>query len=287
MPSKSPQKPSAKKAGKSLKEKREAKREKKEKRPPLGYGSISRDAALPAAICADRTARRLPGCRRRQWSRTRPADRRRRDHRGDHRRRTARPRGCRLLDRAEVGVGSRRRCRHALRRRQRCRRRAGHLQGPDADPARSVSHRRRCGDRRARRRRRHGLPGDEAVVCAARSKRCAAPRSSSPHPGLLQELSVNIVEGPDDYLYGEEKALLEVIEGRDPLPRLLPPYELGLFATDSPIGWESGIAARVGTTPSRTRRSSTTSRRWPLPRTSWPTAPSGSDRWAPPSRRAP
>lgn len=58
--------------------------------------------------------------------------------------------------------------------------------------------------------------------------------------GLLQELSVRIVEGPDDYLYGEEKALLEVIEGRDPLPRLLPPYELGLFASDSPVGWESG-----------------------------------------------
>jgi NADH-quinone oxidoreductase subunit F len=58
--------------------------------------------------------------------------------------------------------------------------------------------------------------------------------------GLLQELSVNIVQGPDDYLYGEERALLEVIEGRDPLPRLLPPYELGLYATDLAIGWESG-----------------------------------------------
>jgi NADH:ubiquinone oxidoreductase subunit F (NADH-binding) len=58
--------------------------------------------------------------------------------------------------------------------------------------------------------------------------------------GMLQELSVNIVEGPDDYLYGEEKALLEVVEGRDPLPRLLPPYELGLFATASTIGWEAG-----------------------------------------------
>ena len=34
MPSKSPQKPSAKKAGKTLKEKRSE--EKKEKRPPLG-----------------------------------------------------------------------------------------------------------------------------------------------------------------------------------------------------------------------------------------------------------
>ena len=68
-------------------------------------------------------------------------------------------------------------------------------------------------------------------------KRAAVELSAS---GLLQELSVNIVEGPDDYLSGEEKALLEVIEGRDPLPRLLPPYELGLFATDLAIGWESG-----------------------------------------------
>ena len=68
-------------------------------------------------------------------------------------------------------------------------------------------------------------------------KRAAVELSAA---GLLQELSVNIVEGPDDYLSGEEKALLEVIEGRDPLPRLLPPYELGLFATDLAIGWESG-----------------------------------------------
>jgi NADH-quinone oxidoreductase subunit F len=58
--------------------------------------------------------------------------------------------------------------------------------------------------------------------------------------GLLQELTVNIVEGPDDYLYGEEKALLEVIEGRDPLPRLLPPYQVGLFASQPASGWESG-----------------------------------------------
>ena len=58
--------------------------------------------------------------------------------------------------------------------------------------------------------------------------------------GLLQQLNITIVEGPDDYLYGEEKALLEVIEGRDALPRPLPPYELGLFASNSPIGWEAG-----------------------------------------------
>jgi len=59
------------------------------------------------------------------------------------------------------------------------------------------------------------------------------------HSGLLQELTVNIVEGPDEYLFGEEKAMLEVIEGRDPLPRLLPPYQLGLFATTPAGGWEA------------------------------------------------
>lgn len=47
--------------------------------------------------------------------------------------------------------------------------------------------------------------------------------------GLIGEVPIDIVEGPDDYLFGEEKGLLEVIEGRDPLPRLYPPYVQGLF----------------------------------------------------------
>jgi len=55
--------------------------------------------------------------------------------------------------------------------------------------------------------------------------------------GLLGELSVGIVAGPEEYLYGEEKALLEVIEGNDPLPRWLPPYLHGLFATAPQLGW--------------------------------------------------
>jgi NADH:ubiquinone oxidoreductase subunit F (NADH-binding) len=40
---------------------------------------------------------------------------------------------------------------------------------------------------------------------------------------------MELVLGPDEYLLGEEKALLEVIEGGLPLPRLLPPYLHGLF----------------------------------------------------------
>ncbi|MDP8927267.1 MAG: SLBB domain-containing protein [Actinomycetota bacterium] len=48
--------------------------------------------------------------------------------------------------------------------------------------------------------------------------------------GLLGELPVQLVTGPDDYLFGEEKALLEVLEGKAALPRILPPYQVGLFA---------------------------------------------------------
>ncbi len=63
--------------------------------------------------------------------------------------------------------------------------------------------------------------------------------------GLLGELSISIVEGPDEYLFGEEKALLEVIEGRDPLPRILPPWQHGLWATVT-MGWEAGTPAAAG-----------------------------------------
>ncbi len=54
--------------------------------------------------------------------------------------------------------------------------------------------------------------------------------------GLLGDVPVRIVEGPDDYLFGEEKGLLEVIEGNDPLPRLVPPYIEGLFADRDSAG---------------------------------------------------
>ena len=57
--------------------------------------------------------------------------------------------------------------------------------------------------------------------------------------GLVGDLSVGIVGGPEEYLFGEEKALLEVIEGNDPLPRWLPPYVHGLFATAPQLGWQA------------------------------------------------
>ncbi|HEX2701249.1 MAG TPA: NADH-ubiquinone oxidoreductase-F iron-sulfur binding region domain-containing protein [Acidimicrobiales bacterium] len=57
--------------------------------------------------------------------------------------------------------------------------------------------------------------------------------------GMLEGLTISVVAGPDEYLFGEEKALLEVIEGNDPLPRILPPFQHGLFATGPQLGWES------------------------------------------------
>ena len=72
--------------------------------------------------------------------------------------------------------------------------------------------------------------------------------------GMLGELSVALVAGPEEYLFGEEKALLEVIEGNEPLPRWLPPYMHGLFATAPQLGWsahepEVGHAGRHESNP--------------------------------------
>ena len=69
-------------------------------------------------------------------------------------------------------------------------------------------------------------------------------KAKTGHAALLQEAIdavvaagwedpdvLHIVEGPDEYLFGEETGLLEVIEGNLPLPRWLPPFQQGLFAT--------------------------------------------------------
>jgi NADH:ubiquinone oxidoreductase subunit F (NADH-binding) len=54
--------------------------------------------------------------------------------------------------------------------------------------------------------------------------------------GMIGDPPITIVRGPDVYLFGEEKAMLEVIEGNDPKPRLYPPYIRGLFESqNSPL----------------------------------------------------
>jgi NADH:ubiquinone oxidoreductase subunit F (NADH-binding) len=46
---------------------------------------------------------------------------------------------------------------------------------------------------------------------------------------LVGPVPIELIQGPDEYLFGEEKAMLEVIEGNDPLPRIVPPWMEGLF----------------------------------------------------------
>ncbi|MBV6508448.1 MAG: NADH-quinone oxidoreductase chain 1 [Acidimicrobiales bacterium] len=62
--------------------------------------------------------------------------------------------------------------------------------------------------------------------------------------GWLEQVSLKLVRGPEEYLFGEEKALLEVIEGEDPLPRHAPPYLYGLFSATPQLGWSVGPALR-------------------------------------------
>lgn len=62
-------------------------------------------------------------------------------------------------------------------------------------------------------------------------ERLISARDACAEAGWHGAENVRIVAGPDEYLFGEEKALLEVVEGKLPLPRILPPYEAGLFAT--------------------------------------------------------
>ena len=64
-----------------------------------------------------------------------------------------------------------------------------------------------------------------------------------------------MVEGPSHYLYGEETALLEVIAGRNPFPRIAPPYRHGTdelgpdtkSAADEPMASETDDTAAAPT----------------------------------------
>ena len=163
--------------------------------------------------------------------------------------RAARPGRRRVPDRPEVG-------RHRgagrdppLRGVQRRRGRAGHVQGPRPAAGQPVPARRRRHHRRVRRRRRRGVHLPQAQLRARDRRRSPGPCRSSRRPASAPTAQVTIVAGPDEYLFGEEKAMLEVIEGKPPLPRWFPPYEHGLFATAPQLGWEATPRSGLGRWP--------------------------------------
>ncbi len=49
--------------------------------------------------------------------------------------------------------------------------------------------------------------------------------------GWADGVELCVVEGPSEYLYGEETALLEVVDGQAPFPRVAPPYRHGAEET--------------------------------------------------------
>jgi len=66
--------------------------------------------------------------------------------------------------------------------------------------------------------------------------------------GWVDGIDLTVYEGPDEYLYGEETALLETLDGRYPFPRIAPPFRRGVtevveHADD--VGTGSGLAAHV------------------------------------------
>ncbi len=66
--------------------------------------------------------------------------------------------------------------------------------------------------------------------------------------GWAEGVEINLFEGPDAYLYGEETALLESIDGRPPFPRIAPPFRRGateVVETPTDLRSGSGLSAHV------------------------------------------
>lgn len=79
--------------------------------------------------------------------------------------------------------------------------------------------------------------------------------------GWSEGVALAVVAGPSEYLFGEETALLEVLDGRPPFPRIAPPFRHGadevgtepaepagaVMATDEPAGAPPALANNVET----------------------------------------
>jgi NADH:ubiquinone oxidoreductase subunit F (NADH-binding) len=66
--------------------------------------------------------------------------------------------------------------------------------------------------------------------------------------GWIDDIACEVVEGPPEYLLGEETALCEVIDGRAPFPRIAPPYRRGvdeIVESSADIDDHSSSAAHV------------------------------------------
>lgn len=81
------------------------------------------------------------------------------------------------------------------------------------------------------------LDSAELIVCLKRSftqewQRLTSAVDAIRDAGWLEDVAVRFVAGPSAYLFGEETALLEVVDNRQPFPRVTPPWRRGVDEGD-------------------------------------------------------
>jgi NADH-quinone oxidoreductase subunit F len=79
----------------------------------------------------------------------------------------------------------------------------------------------------------HAVAADRVVIATKASFRHEIERLESAvkevvAAGWAEGVDVSVHAGPSAYLYGEETALLEVLDGREPFPRVSPPWRRGI-----------------------------------------------------------
>jgi NADH:ubiquinone oxidoreductase subunit F (NADH-binding) len=69
--------------------------------------------------------------------------------------------------------------------------------------------------------------------------------------GWAEGVELSVVTGPGEYLFGEETALLEVLDGRPPFPRITPPFRRGVdqVGDDTATANQVELADDTGTSP--------------------------------------
>ncbi len=99
----------------------------------------------------------------------------------------------------------------------------------------------------------HAVGADSVIIATKAAftgvvRRLEAAIAEIDADGWTASVPVSVVTGPEEYLFGEETALLEVIDGRPPFPRIAPPYREGvdeLFEHADDVDTGSRSAAHV------------------------------------------
>ena len=97
------------------------------------------------------------------------------------------------------------------------------------------------------------MGADQVVVATKRSftdvvERLRVATREIVAAGWCDGVGIEVFEGPNEYLYGEETALLETVDGRYPFPRIAPPYRRGVrevVESGADVATGSGLSAHV------------------------------------------